>query len=235
MSAVQVWVTAVDEVDPAPARGLFSPDELARAERMASPDLRRRFLARRWMARMLLAQATGRDPRELVLEKRCERCGELHPASPLAAGSNSVWWSASRSAGLAALAIADRRVGLDIERCRERQRREQISSRFYSAAESRAAAGSTVRFLEFWTLKEAYLKAIGLGLPGGLHSLDCTGLEPSASGWSTSPAHPGWCFRRLDPEPGFVGAVALEGASASVELRRWTPAAGDSPETQPDR
>ncbi len=227
MVAVQIWLASVDDVDlPAPP-GPFSSDELERAERMASPDLRRRFLARRWMARTLLARETGEDPGGLVLERRCERCGELHPVSPLAVGSGSVWWSASSSAGLAALAISGFRVGLDVERRRERPRWEQIAHRFYSEDECRAVAGSAARFLELWTLKEAYLKALGLGLPGGLDSLECTGLSPSAGAWSTSAAHPGWRFRQLDPEPGFVGAVAVEGAADSVALRRWTSAVGD--------
>jgi 4'-phosphopantetheinyl transferase len=222
MTPVRIWLTAVDEVDLAPARGSFSAEELARADRMASPDLRRRFLARRWMARDLLARETGEEPGELVMEKRCERCGELHPASPLpAAGPRSVWWSASSSADLAAVAIADCRVGLDLERRRERPRWQQLADRFYSRDEARAVAGSPARFLEFWTLKEAYLKALGLGLPGGLHSLECTGLSSAPGEWSTSAAHPGWRFRQLDPEPGFLAALAVEGAPDGVELRRW--------------
>ena len=90
MAAVRLWLASVEDVDLAPARGSFSPEELARADRMASPGLRRRFLARRWMARTLLARETGGDPGGLVLERRCERCGELHPASPLHAGARSV-------------------------------------------------------------------------------------------------------------------------------------------------
>lgn len=195
---------------------------------MGSPSLRRLFLARRWMARALLARETGEDPGGLVLERRCERCGELHPASPLVAGSSSVWWSASSSAGLAAVAISGWRVGLDIEKREERPRWERIARRFYTEDERRAVAGSPTRFLEFWTLKEAFLKAVGLGLPGGLRSIECTGLSPSPGDWSTSAAHPGWRFRHLHPEPGFVAAVAVEGAPDSIELRRWTPDAGEA-------
>jgi 4'-phosphopantetheinyl transferase len=226
---VQIWLTSVDDVDLAPARGSFSSDELARADRMASPGLRRRFLARRWMARTLLGREAGEDPGALVLEKRCARCGKQHPASPLVAGSKSVWWSASSSADLAAVAISSRRVGLDVEQREGRPRWEQIAGRFYTEAERRAVAGSPRRFLEFWTLKEAYLKALGLGLPGGLRSLECTGLSPAAGDWSTSAAHPGWRFRNLDLEPGFVAALAVEGAPDGIELRRWAPN-GDSDE-----
>lgn len=217
----QIWLTCVNKVDLAPASGSLSGDELERAERMGSSSLRQRFLARRWMARDLLGRETGVDPGELVLERLCERCGKLHPASPLRAGSREVWWSASSSADLAAVAISGGRIGLDLEICRERPRWEQISRRFFSAQEQRALAASPSRFLEFWTLKEAYLKALGVGLTGGLRSLECTGLAPSAGAWSASAAHPGWRFQNLRPRPGFVAALATEGAPDRVVLRRW--------------
>lgn len=223
---VRIWLTSVDNVDLSRARDSFSADELTRAGRMASADLRNRFLARRRMARTLLARETGEEPAALVLERRCERCGELHPTSPLDGGD--VWWSASSSAGLAALAIADCRVGLDIEKRGERPQWDRIARRFFSEDEYRAVADSPTRFLELWTLKEAYLKALGLGLPGGLRSLECTGLAPAPTGWSTSAAHPSWRFRGFEPEPGFAGALAVEGAPDSIELRRWSADAGEA-------
>lgn len=221
--SVRIWLVSLDDVDLAPARGSHSPGELTRAGGMQSPLLRRRFLARRWMARALLAEASGQHPSGLVLERRCERCGGLHPASPLGAGSGQVWWSASSSAGLAAVAISDRRVGLDLERCEERPRWERIARRFYTDAELDAVLRSPARFLEFWTMKEAFLKAVGVGLAGGLRSLDCTGLSHRPDGWSGSEAHPGWRFRHLRPAPGFIAAAAVEGRPDSIDVRRWNP------------
>jgi len=218
---VRIWHTCVTKVDLTEASGSFSGEELKRARQFGSEALRQRFLARRWMARSLLARETGADPAELVLERRCGRCGGLHPASPLAAGAGEVWWSASRSADLAALAISSSRVGLDLELEQERPRWQRIAKRFYSEEEQRALAGSPARFLEFWTLKEAYLKALGVGLPGGLRALECSGLAPAVGAWSESAAHPGWRFQSLRPRPGFVAAVAAKGAPDSVELRRW--------------
>ncbi|HEX5712196.1 MAG TPA: 4'-phosphopantetheinyl transferase superfamily protein [Solirubrobacterales bacterium] len=206
------------ELDPDPDS--FSGEELERAERIGSERLRRRFLARRWMARTLLAEAAGEAPGDLVLERRCERCGGLHPASPLAVGGREVWWSASHSGDLAAVAIASARVGLDLELERERPRWERIAERFFNPEERRALAGSPTRFLELWTLKEAYLKALGLGLPGGLNALDCSGLTATGE-WSESDAQPGWRFQNFQPRPGFVAAVAVQGPATGVELRRW--------------
>jgi len=219
---VAIWLTCVDKVDLTRAAEAFSSEELERAGRMGSDGLRQRFLGRRWMARELLARETGGDPGELVLERRCERCGGLHPASPLRTGAKEVWWSASSSAGVAAVAISDSRIGLDLELIRERPRWEQIATRFFSLEEQRAVAGSPTRFLEFWTLKEAYLKALGVGLPGGLRSFDCTGLSPARDAWSASAAHPGWRFQSLRPQPDLVAALAVQAVPNSIELHRWS-------------
>ncbi len=175
------------------------------------------------MARSLLAEATGSSPAELELERRCDRCGHPHPASPLAGDAGEVWWSASSSGGLAALAIAPFRLGIDLERDADRLRWQRVAARFYTDAERRAVEGSPARFLEFWTMKEAYLKALGVGLSGGLRSLDCTTLPEASDGWRTSPAHPGWRFAQLRLEPGFTAAMAVEGVADSIELRRWDP------------
>lgn len=196
---MEIWLASLDDVDLKPAGDGFSTAELARAETIASEQRRRRFLARRWVARTLLAKETG------------------------VAGWREVWWSATSSAGLAAVAIAPRRVGLDLERLAERPRREGIARRYYREGERRAVAGSAARFLEFWTLKEAYLKALGQALPGGLDALDCTLLEPAGNGdgWSTNAEHPNWHFRNLDLDPGFVAALAVEGEPDDIRLRDW--------------
>lgn len=223
---VRIWLAAAAEIDLTPARGSFSAEELDRAGRIGSAPLRQRFLARRWMARSLLAAATGEEPGALVLEERCERCGDLHPASPLGAGGPPVWWSASDSAGLAAVAIGPNRLGLDLERNQARPRWERIAARYFSPAEQRVVAGSPAGFLETWTLKEAYLKAIGMGLPGGLDALDCSRLGEGEGGWRLSPAHPGWRFRNVALAPGFVAALAVEGTPDSIEVSHWDGASG---------
>jgi 4'-phosphopantetheinyl transferase len=182
------------------------------------------------MARSLLAGATGRAPGELVLEGRCERCGELHP-SPISTGSTRTWWSASSSAGLASVAISSSRVGLDVERDDGHPRWERIAHRFYTEAERLEVGESRTRFLEFWTMKEAFLKGLGLGLVGGLRSLECTSLSDADGTWRTSAAHPGWRFASLRPRPGFIGALATEGAPDSIELRCWGPTSGKQDES----
>jgi 4'-phosphopantetheinyl transferase len=225
---VQIWLASLDDIDLESAPAELSAEELARADRLASPQRRRRFLTRRWVARALLARRTGGAPAELVLERRCGRCGGMHPANPLVAEGRELWWSATSSAGLAAVAIAPQRLGIDLEKRADRPHREAIARRFYRAEESRAVAGSPSRFLEFWTLKEAYLKALGKGLGGGLGSLDCAHLAPVGDGWSSSAEQSGWRFRNLEVAPDFVAALAIEGKPEEIQQRDWAELSGES-------
>merc|ERR1712129_111782 len=72
-------------------------------------------------------------------------------------------------------------VGVDLEHHRTR-RFSSLARRFFlpgesialsSAAEQGSKAEARV-FFEMWTKKEAWLKALGVGIGGGLGSLDCS-------------------------------------------------------------
>ncbi len=68
-------------------------------------------------------------------------------------------------------------------------------------------------FLSFWTLKEAYVKAIGKGLAQRLASFAFT-LEPLGIGFeeegADDPAR--WLFRQFRPTPRHLMALALRTA-----------------------
>jgi 4'-phosphopantetheinyl transferase len=77
------------------------------------------------------------------------------------------------------------------------------------------------RFFEYWTLKEAYVKAIGLGMSMDLSTftfdIKDDGREVSLR--STNVADPGiWAFRLLKPGPNHTLAVAVR-CSAVSEVR----------------
>jgi 4'-phosphopantetheinyl transferase len=64
--------------------------------------------------------------------------------------------------------ILERDIGLDVEAL-SREPAIELARRFFSAREADQLArtpidGRATRFLEYWTLKEAYVKARGLGL-----------------------------------------------------------------------
>jgi 4'-phosphopantetheinyl transferase len=69
----------------------------------------------------------------------------------------------------------------------------------------------TQRFLTYWTLKEAYLKARGLGIAVQLSDVEFNldGPQPSITlRDSLADADPGWAFALFQPSPRFLLSVA---------------------------
>ena len=83
--------------------------------------------------------------------------------------------SVSHSGHLVACAIAPTgQIGVDIELPLRRRRTDEIASQYFSPRESDWLRGQPCdRFYMLWVLKEAYLKATGLGFAGGLDALEC--------------------------------------------------------------
>ena len=83
-------------------------------------------------------------------------------------------FSLSHTRGCVACAISSNAaLGIDVERSDQSRRVEEIADRYFSeneAAWMRQCSDElrNVRFAELWTLKEAFLKAVGVGLFGSL-------------------------------------------------------------------
>ena len=99
-----------------------------------------------------------------------------HGRPEIAAPQSPLRFNLSHTEGLAACAIADGdNVGIDVENVTRKHSR-RLAERVFSRRERKTlrelpAAEQARRFFELWTLKEAYLKARGLGLsipPGAL-------------------------------------------------------------------
>lgn len=86
-------------------------------------------------------------------------------------------FSLSHTRGCVACAIASSAwVGVDVERTDRSPRNNELADRYFSKTEAAWLCQCSdeiygVRFAELWTLKEAYLKAIGVGLSGSLDSI----------------------------------------------------------------
>jgi phosphopantetheinyl transferase len=154
-AAVAALVTAEDRARLTPAMA-----ERRRAEHLAG----------RALLRHAIAERTGRDASSLTLTVTAT-------GKPECAGGPHV--SISHSGELVVCAVGDAPVGVDVE-TRPPRDVEAVAERYFTAAEARwIATDPSSRFPMLWVLKEAYLKALGIGLSGGLDSLECR-LEPPA-------------------------------------------------------
>jgi 4'-phosphopantetheinyl transferase len=173
---VHVWVLEAPE-DAAPERArlaeaLLSADERARMERFHFAADARRFLFAHALARTTLSRyAPGTPPERWRFRTNNYGRPEIAPGFEAAP---PLRFNLSHTNGLCACAVAlGRDVGVDVEdvggaRMDEASYLEIAASHFapLEAAGLRAlpAAARRARFFALWTLKEAYIKARGMGL-----------------------------------------------------------------------
>jgi 4'-phosphopantetheinyl transferase len=223
VSAVEIWCVLLD-APKSVFRHLWttlSPDECERAGRFATAALAARFVAARGALRVLLAARLGRSPASIAFE--------YGPAGKPAVAGRPVAFNLSHSGGLAAIAIsdaADLLLGIDVEELRAVPDLHDIARRFFAPAEYAALAAveaplQTEAFLNCWTRKEAYLKALGDGLRAPLDRFEVTlhpGLPPALRRIDGDAAAAGaWRLHHFAP-PEHVGAVAVRG---EAEIKPW--------------
>jgi 4'-phosphopantetheinyl transferase len=150
-------------------RRVLSPEEKRRAERFRIDGAARRFIAARAALRSVLGKATGMDPADVTFAY-----GE-HGKPRLPDGGPS--FNSSDTGDYVAVAVTSAEVGIDIELVRPLRRRDRLARRICTERELEALARfpekcRDAQLLRLWTCKEAALKAIGTGLPGGVRQVE---------------------------------------------------------------
>jgi 4'-phosphopantetheinyl transferase len=145
-------------------RALLDEDERRREQRLCFDADKERFVIGRALTRLQLSRLLGGDPRSWRLVTN--RYGRPELASPV---PPSVGFNVSHTQGLIACAIAATPdVGVDVEFI-GRQLTHDVADRFFAPSEvadlRRLDPDEQARaFYDYWTLKEAYIKARGMGL-----------------------------------------------------------------------
>ncbi len=183
---------------------------------VADPASRQRWVARAGL-RLLLGSYLGIAPREVEIRRGVRGRPELAAAHDLS-------FNLSHTAGLALFAFGrGRAIGVDVEALDRRAPSAGLIERALNPREASRVMGAraeerTGTFLAYWTVKEAYAKALGVGLALDLREV---GVEGSAERpCLVLPAGAGeWRVRRAWPRPGFVGAVVADGGPWRMRLR----------------
>jgi len=147
-------------------REWLSSDELAKAERFHSDAHRARYIVGRAALRGVLAERLDCSPAAI----RFSYGANGKPM--LEGGRGHIEFNLAHSGGDAVIALADgAAVGVDIELLRPIADVESLARLVFSDAERRELAlapDPVSAFLNGWTRKEAYVKALGLGLTAPL-------------------------------------------------------------------
>lgn len=224
-NAIQLWQIPLEVSDSILARywTYLSEDEKARGDRFRFAEHRRRFVVARGVLRCLLSEQLGRSPHDIQF------CYGNYGKPALAQSSGSdecdFHFNLSHSGELALCALGgDRTVGVDIEHLKSIKRLDGMMERCLTAWEiaevtQHSEAAQLKAFLQRWTCKEAYLKAIGLGLTQSMQSVEVK-LNPSQFAAVPQACALGWQLRIVEVPENYVGALVIAGESA-VTTHHW--------------
>lgn len=205
MALVHLHHARLDRGLPEMARleALLSPAERAQAGRYRFERDRRRFIVRRGILREVLAARVGGTPEQLTF-------AESAFGKPAVTGWQG-HFSLSHSGEHMLLAVAPVPVGCDIEAHQADLEWEELSARLFAAEEQAALAAlpppaARAAFFRCWARKEAFVKALGLGLS---YPLDAFAVAVEADARLTRGGDD-WAISAVDRLDG--GADRLAGA-----------------------
>jgi 4'-phosphopantetheinyl transferase len=162
------YVRSVEVTEPsllAAYEALLAPEERARKDRYYFEKNRHEYLLTRALCRGVLSRYAAVAPAAWAFSQNSHGRPEI--ASPLGTG---ICFNLTNTHGLIACLVArDREIGVDVEDTERHGETVGIADRFFSPAEVRdlhavPEAMRRARFFDYWTLKEAYIKARGMGL-----------------------------------------------------------------------
>lgn len=234
---IDVWLAFYNEIsDPrlhSEYRTLLTDEERGKEFRFYFPDDQRRYLITRALVRTVLSKYLAIGPSDWRFSNN--RYGRPELAN-IRREDCGLSFNLSHTRGLIALAVTQHReLGVDVENVRARDVSIEIAERFFAQAEVAELAAvpperQQDRFFEYWTFKESYIKARGMGLsiPLGQFSFHYPHeravhieIQPQLGDDANR-----WCFWQFRPTPEHLLAVCAErrvGEAPSLTIRRTIP------------
>jgi len=222
---IHVWL-AFHPADPHPSRreeygALLSALEREREERFRFEEDRFRFRVTRAMTRRVLAGYLGVDPSAC----RFEDNEYGRPSLVARATGDMLSFNLSHTRDLIVLAVTrGREIGIDVERVQGQRPTADLARHYFADFESDHVmnAPEALRedlFFQYWTLKESYIKARGLGLaiPLGKFGFHLGGESPKL--WTHADLGDDaarWSFMQWQPTDAHWAAICVERTAGGV-------------------
>lgn len=169
VNGVTIHVATLSDLQPVREQylSLLDETELARMQRLKFDADKERFLLGHGFLRDVLGRYLETDGASLAFERGAYGKPFL-PGSPL-------YFNLSDTKDAIAVALSyEQDLGVDIETMTRHVDHVSVGDHYFTAEEQRSIAGAADgkrRFLEFWTRKEAVLKASGVGIMDDLRVL----------------------------------------------------------------
>jgi 4'-phosphopantetheinyl transferase len=167
---IQLWLVEDQSImDPellASYKSLLTREDKKRYERLLFPQQKKQFLVSRALLRCVLADTLGLAPAELEFAKN----DYGKPRLAMSDLPDSLEFNLSHTNQLSVLALTRQGdIGVDVEHLKRKVDMLKLAQRYFSQQEvddlkTTEPLELNQRFFELWTLKEAYIKACGMGL-----------------------------------------------------------------------
>lgn len=234
---IDIWLAFYHEIEDAQLlaslREFLSEEERCREPRFYFADDRKRYLVTRALVRTVLSRYAEVAPNDWTFSSNDygrPRIAEAHGAA------SGLSFNVSHTRGLIALGVTrGRELGVDTEHITLRETSSGIANRFFAPHEVDALATVSAerqqdRFFEYWTFKESYIKARGMGLSIPLDKFGFNFPHERAVGLTIEPELGDdarrWIFWQYRPAPHYLLAICAERRDAPVPrvtLRRTVP------------
>jgi 4'-phosphopantetheinyl transferase len=198
---------------------VLSSWERARCDRFHFERDRRDYANAHDLLRRTLSRYDTTSPESWQFESARGAKPCLSPGSPGSEACVPLDFNLSHTHGLVACVVGrGATVGIDVERIDRLFDAMGLATRFFSPSEvadlheCEGDAARARRFIELWTLKESFIKAIGKGLSQPLDSFSFDLREPGAIGFAPPPefAARRWHFAQYDVGPNALLAIAVD-------------------------
>lgn len=212
----------------------LSDEERERQRRFVFERDRKRFLVSHALVRHALSRYAPVAPGDWQFE--------LNPYGRPSIREPAAWrslqFNLSHTEGRAVVAVAwEMEIGVDVESTTRERDFGEIAERFFSPLEIAQLKSRPEAFFDFWTLKEAYIKARGMGLSIPLDSFSIVLENPEQprilfhEGCPDSAARWRFALRQGDGYRVAVAAAAGETGRLEIIERETVPLAeGSAPE-----
>lgn len=228
---VDLWFVLLDKVK-SPAlvdsyRALLSADELAREQRFRAERAQLEYLVGRALTRTVLSHYADVSPQ--AWEFSYNPHGKPFVSVP---NEPRLEFNLSHTEGVLVLAVTSGMgIGVDVESRRRRSNARELARRFFATPETATLEPLPSdqvheRFFDFWTLKEAFIKARGTGLAMPLDRFAfrlSSDQPPRIAFFGVEEERPDeWQFAQLQLAPNYQIALAVRlSASEKMIIRTW--------------
>jgi 4'-phosphopantetheinyl transferase len=168
---IHLWLAFGDDINDRALldsyRAVMNDDERARELRLRFEKDRKSFIITRALVRTVLSRYAAVEPAAWQFGTNAYGRPEILNTIALNAGLN---FNVAHTHGMIVLAVGvHRALGVDAEHMTQRRVSRAIADRYFATEEVAALASvprnrQRNRFFEYWTLKESYIKARGMGL-----------------------------------------------------------------------